>query len=109
MTAPLPVAQANPLLSIRELRTVFPTGAGLARAVDGLTLGVEPGETLGIVGESGSGKTVTALSILGSSAHPAASKPAVRSLSAEWISRPVMPRVSVRSAAAASVWCFRSP
>jgi oligopeptide/dipeptide ABC transporter ATP-binding protein len=53
-----------PLLSIRNLRTVFATDAGPARAVDGLALDVHPGETVGIVGESGSGKSVTALSIL---------------------------------------------
>jgi peptide/nickel transport system ATP-binding protein len=54
----------QPLLSIRDLRTVFTTDAGLARAVDGISLDVQAGETVGIVGESGSGKTVTALSIL---------------------------------------------
>jgi peptide/nickel transport system ATP-binding protein len=59
-----PASPEHPLLSIRDLRTVFPTSAGLARAVDGLSLHVDPGETLGIVGESGSGKSVTALSIL---------------------------------------------
>jgi oligopeptide/dipeptide ABC transporter ATP-binding protein len=64
MTAAPPVPAPNPLLTIRDLRTVFPTEAGLARAVDGLTLAVLPGETLGVVGESGSGKSVTALSIL---------------------------------------------
>jgi oligopeptide/dipeptide ABC transporter ATP-binding protein len=68
MTTPAQPSPARPggkpLLSIRDLRTVFATDAGLARAVDGLTLDVQPGETVGIVGESGSGKTVTALSIL---------------------------------------------
>jgi peptide/nickel transport system ATP-binding protein len=59
-----PRGKPLPLLSIRDLRTVFATDAGLARAVDGLTLDVAAGETVGIVGESGSGKTVTALSIL---------------------------------------------
>ena len=53
-----------PLLEIRDLRTWFHTGAGLARAVDGVSLHVEAGETLGIVGESGCGKSVTALSVL---------------------------------------------
>ena len=53
-----------PLLEVTNLRTYFTTDAGLARAVDGVSLDVGPGETLGIVGESGCGKTVTALSIL---------------------------------------------
>ncbi len=54
-----------PLLEVTDLRTYFTTDAGVARAVDGVSLQVEAGETLGIVGESGCGKTVTALSILG--------------------------------------------
>ena len=54
-----------PLLEVTDLRTYFTTDAGVARAVDGVSLHVGPGETLGIVGESGCGKTVTALSVLG--------------------------------------------
>lgn len=53
------------LLEIRDLKTVFRTAAGDVAAVDGVSLSVEAGTTLGIVGESGSGKTVTALSIMG--------------------------------------------
>jgi len=51
-------------LTIQDLQTHFFTGEGVVRAVDGVTLSVRPGETLGLVGESGCGKTVTALSIL---------------------------------------------
>ena len=52
------------LLNIEGLQTHFFTEAGTVRAVDGVSLMVRKGETLGIVGESGCGKSVTALSIL---------------------------------------------
>jgi len=51
-------------LSVRNLVTSFRTDAGVVRAVDGLSLDVERGSTLGIVGESGCGKTVASLSIM---------------------------------------------
>ena len=53
-----------PLLDVRDLHTEFRTGAGVVRAVDGISYTVEPGETVAVVGESGSGKSVGALSIL---------------------------------------------
>ena len=52
------------LLRVDELRTQFFTLDGVTRAVDGVSLSIEAGETLGIVGESGCGKSVTALSIM---------------------------------------------
>ena len=50
---------AEPLLAIRGLKTHFKTDDGMVRAVDGVDLTIERGETLGVVGESGCGKTVT--------------------------------------------------
>ena len=52
-----------PLLEIRNLQIEFGAGARAARAVDGVSLALEAGRTLGLVGESGSGKSVTALSM----------------------------------------------
>jgi oligopeptide/dipeptide ABC transporter ATP-binding protein len=65
----------SPLLSIENLRTYFYTDAGVARAVDGVSLEVNQGETVGLVGESGCGKTVTALSILRLIAAPGRIEP----------------------------------
>ena len=60
MTAPA----AQPLLSVRELRTTFRTGAGVARAVDGVSFSVQPHETLGTRGRVGVRKSVTSLSMM---------------------------------------------
>jgi peptide/nickel transport system ATP-binding protein len=53
-----------PLLEITDLRTEIKLRQGTVHAVDGVSLHLQPGETLGIVGESGCGKTMTALSIM---------------------------------------------
>jgi len=55
----------EPVLEIRNLVTEFKTPNGVIRAVDGISLKVERGKTLGIVGESGCGKSMLSLSVMG--------------------------------------------
>jgi len=54
----------DPILEIQDLKTFFDTRDGTVRAVDGVTLRLNKGDTLGVVGESGCGKTVLSLSIM---------------------------------------------
>jgi peptide/nickel transport system ATP-binding protein len=61
----LPAATPDAVLSVHDLRTQFFTRDGIVRAVDGVSLDLKRGETLGVVGESGCGKSVLALSIMG--------------------------------------------
>jgi oligopeptide/dipeptide ABC transporter ATP-binding protein len=52
------------LLDADELKTYLFTSAGVVKAVDGVSLKIRRGESVGLVGESGCGKTMTALSFL---------------------------------------------
>src|ERR1041385_9452725 len=65
-------AEAQPLLEVRGLRMHFPVTEGMiarrhigdVKAVDGVDLAIQRGETLGLVGESGCGKTTMGRCIL---------------------------------------------
>ncbi len=52
------------LLEVRNLVKHFPAGRGTVKAVDGVSLSIRQGETLGLVGESGCGKTTTGRCVL---------------------------------------------
>jgi len=54
----------KPILEIKELKIGFTTDEAFIQAVDGVSLQINEGETLGLVGESGCGKSVTALSMM---------------------------------------------
>jgi peptide/nickel transport system ATP-binding protein len=58
------MADASPVLSVRDLAVQFGREPLLVRALDGVSLGLHPGRVLGVVGESGCGKSVTARAIL---------------------------------------------
>ncbi len=66
----VPEADQKGLLNIQALETQFRVGPRIFRAVNEVSLHLNPGEALGIIGESGSGKSVTALSVMGLVASP---------------------------------------
>ena len=69
---PPPISKdARPILEVKDLRVWFPIQKGILKrtigyikAVNGVTLSIREGETLGVVGESGSGKTTLGMAIL---------------------------------------------
>ncbi|MGJ5755896.1 peptide/nickel transport system ATP-binding protein [Streptomyces puniciscabiei] len=65
LPTPAPSTQAEPVLSVRDLRISFPSEAGTVEAVRGVSFDLLPGRTLCIVGESGSGKSATAMGVMG--------------------------------------------
>lgn len=54
----------KPILEIRDLEVHFPTERGVFKAVDGVSLDLQPGERFGLIGESGSGKSTIALALM---------------------------------------------
>jgi peptide/nickel transport system ATP-binding protein len=55
---------AEPLVEIKDLHVEFEVRDGIIRGVDGFTLTINRGETLGVIGESGCGKSVTAKAVM---------------------------------------------
>ncbi len=53
------------LLELKDITVTFATGSGAFKAVDGVSLDINPGEVAAIVGESGSGKSVAMLAVMG--------------------------------------------
>ena len=56
--------QTSSLLSVKDLMVQYPTDEGVVKALDGVSLDIAPGRTLGVVGESGCGKSTVGRAIL---------------------------------------------
>ena len=70
MNATGAATEQEPLLEVSGLTVAFPTDAGPALAVDGVSFKLFSGQTLCLVGESGCGKSMTALAIMGLNPAP---------------------------------------
>src|SRR5215210_4996496 len=65
MPPPIESGHGDPLIAIRALKVHFPLAGGRSvKAVDGVTIDIYAGETLGLVGESGCGKSTLGRAIL---------------------------------------------
>ena len=61
----MPDSHKTPLIDIRNLSLEFPSARGAVKALEDVTLCIQPGEIAGLVGESGSGKSVIAMTTMG--------------------------------------------
>ncbi|MDO5642257.1 MAG: ATP-binding cassette domain-containing protein, partial [Paracoccus sp. (in: a-proteobacteria)] len=95
------------LLDVTDLRVSFDTNDGAVHAVNGISLVLERGETLGIVGESGSGKSQLAFSIMGLLARNGRATGSVRFDGREILNAP--PRVINRIRAEHIAMVFQDP
>ena len=91
-----------PILEVRNLKRFFPIRKGLlrrvvgqVRAVDGVSLHIQPGETLSLVGESGCGKTTTARCIL-RALKPTAGEVLFRTASGEVVDTAGLPKAALK-------------
>ena len=66
------MTMSTPLVAVRDLRLDFDTFDGAYKVLDGITLALAEGETLGLVGETGCGKSVLAKSVMGLLPQPPA-------------------------------------
>ena len=64
MPPPIESGHGDPLIAIRDLKVHFAMAGGSVKAVDGVTIDIYAGETLGLVGESGCGKSTLGRAIL---------------------------------------------
>jgi len=58
------MSESKYVLETRDLNVIYDTEAGIVKAVNGVSIHLEPKKTLGLVGETGAGKTTTALAML---------------------------------------------
>jgi peptide/nickel transport system ATP-binding protein len=100
---------ADPLLAVEGLRVEFATDQGTIRAVDGIDLAIERGQTLALVGESGCGKSMTALAIMGLVPEPTGRIAAgsIRFAGTELVDLPAAERRAYRGARIAMI--FQEP